>query len=89
MKKKTKERSIKRRNPVFKFGGKILLQSRFGFSQSHICIELRVKIKNKKKVQSKKRKQKKKHKKNCIQRLSCFYILLFQKKKTVLLVIYI
>ena len=31
---------VKKRNPFFRFGGKILLQSGFGLSQSHICIQI-------------------------------------------------
>ena len=62
MQKQNEKQVKKERNPVFRFGGKILLQSGFGFYQSHICIQILIvcqnkKIKRKKSVEKKRKKK--------------------------------
>ena len=60
----------KERNPIFKFGVKSLLQFKFGFVQSHICIQIWILCKkkciDKKRKQKKAKKKKHKRKKFCI-----------------------
>ena len=83
----TKEK--KERNPIFRFRGKILLQSKFGFSQSHICIQI-FELCAKKSIEIKQTKEEEKTKtKSTFRVFLVFTYLYFKKKNCVLLAIYI